>query len=212
MALRGAGLSRQQAAGISYPAATLRPNLRVGMAFPTTGLATTQAVPADLMYAFPIPIPAQGTFRGVAIQVGTAVAGVSAKLGIAAPGADGFPSTLIAECPTPVDCNLAAGTELLADFTAAISFGPRPLFGLVVFNGGAQPVSPPTLQPPAAFIAQWFGASHIGSLTAVAGPSIINRLFRTHTYASAFPATLTGWAAAAGSNPGSPIMCAVTAP
>lgn len=211
MVRRGVGLSRSQAAALSYPATQLRSGQVVGMPHTANAVVAT-AVVADTMYAWPIPIPAAGSIRGVALQVGTAVAGVSGKLGAALPGPDGLPLTLLAECPTPVDMNSTASTQLLADFTAAIPRQAGLIWGLCVFNGAAQPVTIGAFGAASIQLSHFIGATNISGYTSAGSPGPAVRLTRAQTYAAAFPATLTGWTVTAGANPSSPEMVAVAVP
>ena len=204
----GTGVTRSQAAGIAYPAATLRSGQRVGL---PVGLANVNnaAIVANTMYAWPILIPAAGTLSGVAVQVGTPVAGVSGKLGIALPGANGFPETLLAECPGAVDMNSAADQELVASFASSLPRPPEMLWGLCVFNGLAQPMTVGAFTSSGNFLGHFLGNTHIGGYTG-RGTSSAVRVSRAHTYADAFPATLSGWSVAT-ANPSSPVMVAVAA-
>jgi hypothetical protein len=205
------GITRAQAAGLLIPGGVYRSAQRVGL--PTAGgLNSAAAIAANTMYAWPIPIAAGVTLSGMALQVGTAVAGVSGKLGLALSGADGRPGTLVAEAPTPVDMNSAAAAELVASFSANQTVPAGIVWGLCVFNGLAQPVTLSAFQASNIFLGHFLGAASIQNYTLIgtAGPTI--RLSRAHTYADAFPATLTGWTTAtANAPPSSPVMVAVVA-
>jgi hypothetical protein len=209
MALRGAGLSRQQAAGISYPATQLRSGQVIGL--PTFGTASlVTAVAADVMYAYPIPVPASGVLNTINVQVGTLTAGVNGKLGIARPGPDGFPLTLLAECPAAVDFNAAAGTVLAATITGGLPVGPSMLWGLFVANGAAQPALYLSFNTGAMASGHLIGNTLMSGYTQAGATASTHRLSRAHTYAAPFPATLTGWTATF-TNPGSPILTATAA-
>jgi hypothetical protein len=173
-------------------------------------MIATNAIAANIMYAWPIQVPAAGTLSGVALQVGTAVPGVSGKLGLAVPGADGFPLTTLAECPTPVDMNSAADTELVAALSSNIARTVGFLWGLCVFNGAAQPITIGAFSQPQAFLGHVVGMTTINGYTGrgVVGGAV--RLSRAHTYADAFPATLSGWTVTT-ATPSSPVMAAVVA-
>ena len=207
MSVMGDALSRAQVAALLTPGGVYRSAQRISLPMATTVVLNT-AIAANTMYAFPIPMAAGASISGVAIQVGTAVAATSAKLGLALSGPDGRPGPLVAEAPTPVDMNSTALAELVALFTAP-QFAPAGVvWGLCVFNGLAQPVTIGAFSSGSQFVGHLIGAISINNYTAQGGTV---RLTRTHTYADAFPASLTGWTATAGANPSSPIMAAVVA-
>lgn len=202
MLRRGVGLTRRQVGQMLAPA--YRSGQYVGL--PSAGsYATPNAMTADRMYAWPIPISYDTSLAGVAVQVGTAVAGVSGKLGLAYPGDDGWPAALIAECPTPVDMGLSANTELLALFASAAPVRAGIVWGLVVFDGAAQPISCAAFGTSAILLSHLIGPVGMVSYTLQGSPSGRIRLSRTHTYSDAFPLQLTGWGSGSGV-PSSPVM------
>lgn len=204
------GLTGGQVAARLIPGGVYRSGQRVGL--PTQGgFSTTTAIAADIMYAWPIPVVGAATFSGVALQVGTAVAGVSGKLGLALSGSDGRPGTLLAEAPTPVDMNSATTTELVAAFSVSVSVSGGIVWGLCVFNGAAQPVSVGVFNSSAILLGYMIGATGIGNYTLLSGVGPVARLSRAQTYASAFPASLTGWTATVSTAPSSPVMVGVVA-
>ena len=203
------GVTRTQAAGISYPATQLRSGQVVGL--PTYGTASlVTAVAADTMYAYPIPIPASGVLSTINVQVGTLTAGVNGKLGIARPGPDGFPLTLLAECAAPVDFNAAAGTVLAATITGGLPVGPSMLWGLFGANGAAQPALYLSFNTGAAAAGHLMGNTAMSGYTQAGASASVVRVSRAHTYANAFPATLSGWSTNTAA-PGSPILTATVA-
>ena len=170
----------------------------------------TNAIAADTMYAYPIPVPVNTLLSGVAVQVGTAVAATLAKFGAALPGADGLPDALLGECPTPQDMNSGTDAELVASFSSAVSVPAGFVWGLFVANGAAQPftVAPFNYQNQA--LAQVLGGTAMSHFTLQGGTGATIRVSRAHPYANAFPANLTGWSRA-NAVPSSPIMAGVVA-
>jgi hypothetical protein len=205
----GGGITRAQAGALLIPAGTLRSGLRLMLPIYSTPLKTT-AIAADTMYAYPILAPVNALISGVAVQVGTAVPGVSAKLGLALPGADGLSATLLAEAPTPVDMNSATDTELVATFSAPVNVPQGFMWGLFVANGVAQPFTVGVFNYNNAALAQALGGTGMSQYTLQGTTGATIRVSRAHTYATAFPTSLTGWTRA-NTNPSSPVMAAVVA-
>ena len=208
ISVTGPAISRSGAAGVTYPATTLRAG-RIGLPAPASTFNTTPVV-ADTMYAYPILVPSNATITGVALQLGTAVAGVFGKLGLALPGPDGFPLTTLGEGTAAVDMNSLADAELIASFASSLARPPGVLWGLAVFNGAAQPVTIGAFSVHVSLVGHFIGPTTIGNYTGRGATGGSIRLSRAHTYANAFPATLTGWSVA-NSTPSSPVMVAVTA-
>jgi hypothetical protein len=202
-------ISDARASRLSRPGGLYRSGTRVGL---PTGLTygVTNAVAADVMYAWPIPVEAPFRAASMEIQVGTLTAGVLGKLGLALPGADGLPATLLAECAAAVDFNVAANTILNATITGGVNVPAGWIWGLCVFNGAGQPVSADLASGPAAFAGHAVGNASMSGYTqrGTVGPSA--RVSRAHTYATAFPASLTGWTTA-NNVFASPAMVAVVA-
>lgn len=209
VSIGGGGLTSTQAAERLIPGGVYRSGQRLMMTISSAPIKST-AIVADTMYAFPIQIAAATTLASVAIQVGAPVAGVSAKLGLATTGPDGLPLTLLAEAPTPVDMNSAVDTELVASFSANVPVSAGFVWGLFVANGVAQPFTLATFNFHSAILSQLLGPVTMSGYTLQGGTGAMIRISRAHTYASAFPATLTGWARTA-ANPSSPIVVGVVA-
>ena len=201
------GLTAAQNAARTVPGGILRSGQYIGLPVYSAPVKTT-AIVADTMYAFPIPVAANCSLSGVAVHVGTAVAATLAKLGVALPGADGLPDRLLAEAPTPQDMNSLADTAMLAAFSTPVAAPAGFVWGLFVANGLAQPYTLAAFNFHSVALGQALGASTMGSLTLQGATGATIRVSRAHTYATAFPANLTGWSRAA-ANPSSPYMGAL---
>lgn len=208
--LRGAGITGAGVGALSIPGGVYRSGQRVGLNAGVNYNAVT-AVAANVMYAWPIPLAVGATISGVALQIGTAVAATNAKLGLALSDATGRPGALVAESPNIQNMNSAADTEMLALFSVAQPVPAGVVWGLCVFDGLAQPT---TSAGPFDFgnqiLSGMLGFTSIQGLTLRGAGGATIRLSRAQTYASAFPATLTGWSTA-NAAPSSPVMCAVIA-
>jgi hypothetical protein len=185
-------LTAQAVARFLRPGGVYRSGTRVGLPTALT-YGLTNAVTADIMYAWPIPVEAPFRASAMEIQVGTLTAGVLGKLGLALPGSDGLPSTLLAECATAVDFNVAADTILNSAITGGVNVPFGWVWGLSVFNGAAQPVNANQFSSPAVFCGHAVGNQSMSGYTTRGSVAASTRVSRAHTYATAFPAVLTGW-------------------
>jgi hypothetical protein len=209
--LKGAGTNAAALGPLLLPGGVYRSGQRIGLNAGVNYNAVT-AIAANVMYAWPIPMAAGATISGVALQIGTAVAATNAKLGLAlSDPATGRPGALVAESPNIQNMNTAADAEMLALFSAAQFVPAGVAWGLCVFDGLAQPT---TSAGPFDFgnqiLSGMLGFTSIQGITLRGGGGATIRLSRAQTYASAFPATLTGWSTA-NAAPSSPVMCAVVA-
>lgn len=203
----GGGLTLGQVGALARPAVPT--GSRIGLPA-GSGYVATNAVASNRMYAYPIPVTKTGSVSGVAIQVGTAVAGVTGILGLAASGPDGYPFALLGEAPAAVDMNSAANTELVASFSSNIPVSVGFVWALCVFNGSAQPVTLGSFITPSSFLGDILGNNSIAGYTSRGASGSMIQFSRAHTYGNAFPSTLTGWARSV-AVPSSPVMVAVTA-
>jgi hypothetical protein len=191
---RGLGLTERQMAKLRRPGGIYRSGTRVG--FPVANaINAVNAIAGNTMFALPIPIEAPFRASAVEIQIGTTSPGITGKLGLALPGADGLPDVLLAECAGTVDLSGAADAILNATITGGVNVPMGWVWLLSVFSGTATPLTVALASSPANFIGHAVGNQIMSGYTSRPTSGNVNsvRVTRAQTFASAFPASLTDW-------------------
>jgi hypothetical protein len=199
------GLTRGQVGAL------LHPGYRSGVVYASqvSSAASAAAVAADTLYGIPFQVGAPMTIAGVQIVVGTAVAAVLGKMGVARATGVGM-GTLVAECNATVDMNSVANTVLQAGFAANPTLTTGWYWLLCKFNGAAQPYTVNQATVGAGGLVQYFGAQNLGPFVRSIGASAFMRGELADAYANAFPASLTGATFGTGA-PGAPVLGVITA-
>lgn len=200
--LRGSGLSRAAAAGLTHPG--LQAGSQV-LSLPMFAIGVTNAaMTADTRYAHPVYVPQACVCTGLQMVVGTAVAATLGKLSLYRGGAGRSIGALLGVGTTEVDMNSVANTVLQSDFAAGVPLSPGWYYPVCKFNGAAQPISIPITAPGLISASCWLGAPALTSWVRNSTGGY-TKMTSAEAYASAFSADF-GAVTFAGLSPGSPLM------
>ncbi len=117
------------------------------------------------IYACPLPVLRPVTISGLAMAIGTAVAGVSAKLALYRGNLVEGQAALVEACAGSADMGGSANTEVVLSFAAPRRLGTGLWWAAVLFNGAAQPWSMSTALTALGDFAEKIGAGSAMALT-----------------------------------------------